>query len=76
MEQTNARQGMRRTEIRTVLRRHKGSVVQIARDLGVSHASVSMFLAGRSKSARIAVAAEKLANELLTNEREAPMATR
>jgi predicted transcriptional regulator len=68
MEQANATPGMRRTEIRTVLGRHRGSKSRIATELGVSQAAISVWLSGRSKSKRIADAAGKLAVELLTAE--------
>lgn len=69
MSQTNAMPGMRRTEIRKVFRRHKGSVSRLAEQLGVTHSAVSIWLAGRSKSARIAAAAEQRALELLDAEK-------
>lgn len=70
MPQANAAPGMRRVEIRTVLNRNKGSKQRLASELGISASAVSIWLSGRSKSARVAAAAEKLASELLSNERE------
>lgn len=69
MSQQTATPGMRRTEIRKVFRRHKGAVARLAEQLGVTHSAVSIWLSGRSKSARIAAAAERRALELLDAEK-------
>jgi len=66
--------GMRRTEIRRVLDRHRGSKIGIARTLGVSHSAVSVWLRGRTTSARIAAEAEKVARELVEAEQSATVA--
>lgn len=61
-------QPLRRTEIREILGRTKGAKIEIARDLGVSPQAVSSWLAGHSKSKRIADAAQSKAVELLASE--------
>lgn len=68
MAQANAMPALRRVEIRTVFRRNRGSIQRVAEQLGISHAGVSLWLAGKSRSARVAAAAEKLAVELLSAE--------
>lgn len=60
---------LKRTDIRKVLQRHTGSISQVARDLGISHVSVSLWLKGRSTSARIADAANSKALQLLDKEK-------
>ncbi len=57
-----------RVQVRDVLRRHKGSVVAIARHLNITHVTVSLWLAGKVTSARVATAAEALALQLLDGE--------
>lgn len=71
METPHATQTLRRTEIRKILRRHKGSIQRIADSLQVSHSAVSIWLAGKTTSARVAAAAERMALELVAGEREA-----
>jgi predicted transcriptional regulator len=51
-----------------VLSRHKGSKSRLAGELGISQSAISVWLAGRMKSARVAAAAEKLAVELMSAE--------
>jgi len=65
---TETKATLRRTEIRAILGRHRGSKGEIARQFGVRAQSVSTWLGGRTKSARIARAAEKKALELLEQE--------
>lgn len=59
-----------REEISDILRRHKGSIVQVADSLGIRGTGVSLWLDGKTTSARIAEAAEKKARELLKLERK------
>lgn len=56
-------------EIRRVLKRHR-AMRDIARDLGVSHTSVSLVLRGRVKSQRILDASRTRAQELIAMERQ------
>lgn len=44
--------------------------MRLAKELGISHSAIHVWLGGRSKSARVAAAAEKLALELLKKEKE------
>lgn len=60
---------MRRTEIRAVLSRNKGSKTMLAKSLGVSLTAVTLWLAGKMTSARIAAAAERLAMDLVASEK-------
>jgi len=60
---------LRRVEIRSVLRRHKGSQAEVARNANVSRVSVNKWLKGLTTSANIAEAAEKKALELLDMEK-------
>jgi len=61
---------MRRVEVREILKRHDGSLSQIAASLNprVSAQSVSLVLKGLSKSRRIFAACEAKARELLKQE--------
>lgn len=52
-------------DIVAILHRHKGSITEIADELGIRHSGVSQWLVGRTTSARIAEAAERKAQELL-----------
>lgn len=54
-----------RKQIRQKLRRHEGSMARLAKELGVSSASVSIVLNGRGNSKRIYDAAEALAREYM-----------
>lgn len=60
---------LRRVEIRTVLRRHKGSQAEVARNARVTRMSVNKWLKGLTTSANIAEAAERKALELLGQEK-------
>ena len=60
---------LRRVQVREILHRHHGSVKDVAQRLGLTHASVGMWLGGRSKSKRVAAAATAKALELLELER-------
>jgi hypothetical protein len=71
MKQENATPGMRRTEIRAVLSRHKGAKTKLAKSLEVSLTAVTLWLGGKTTSAKIAAAAERMALELVAGEREA-----
>jgi len=62
---------LRRVEVREILQRHKGSIKEVAESLGVNHASVSMWLGGRTKSKRVAEAATLKALQLQEQERTA-----
>ena len=62
-------QELRRAEIRKIFKRHRGAAYQLARDLNCSRVTVSDWLRGRVKSARIAKAAHARAYELLAEER-------
>jgi DNA-binding transcriptional regulator YiaG len=61
---------LRRTQIREILRRHEGSIGAVAKDLGITIQTVSKWLAGGTKSKRVAEAAERRALALLEEERE------
>jgi predicted transcriptional regulator len=61
---------LRRVQIREILRRHEGSIGAVAKELEISIQMVSQWLAGRSKSKRVAEAAERRALALLEEERE------
>lgn len=69
-ETTKSENGLRRTEIRAVLKRHKGAIAEVARSLDppVTTTSVSMALRGKGTSARIMSACEAKARELLAEE--------
>ena len=70
MHTPHASQTLRRTEIRKILRRHKGSIQRIADQLAISHSAVSIWLAGRCTSARVAEAAEQMALALVAGEQK------
>ena len=59
---------LRRTEVRAILKRHDGSISEVARQLGVTTQSVSMYLRGKGTSERIADATHAKALELLAKE--------
>lgn len=69
MAQTQA-QKLRRVEIREILKRHVGSIGELAGHLRITSQSVSMWLRGKGTSQRIADAAEKKALELLQTEKQ------
>lgn len=71
MKPANATPGMRRTEIRAVMNlpKHKGCKARLAETLGVSPTAITLWLAGKMTSARIAAAAEALAIELVGAEK-------
>ncbi len=58
---------MGRSEIATILRRHRGSIAEVARRSGVKANAVSMWLAG-GPNANVARHAEAYAQELLRKE--------
>lgn len=58
-----------RIEIRKIFRRHRGSANFIANQLGVTAATISLWLKGKTTSQRIADAACAKALELLERER-------
>jgi len=57
-----------RPQIRDLFRKHPGTVTELARELGITHPSVSLWLKGRGVSARIAEAAQRKALELSNKE--------
>ncbi len=59
-------------EVARILRRHKGSLVQIADALGVRGTAITLVIDGKSTSARIAQAARLKALELLEIESRTP----
>jgi len=59
---------LRRTEIREILGRHKGSKSELAGSLGVSRQAVTLWLAGKTTSERIAEAAKRMAERLSKQE--------
>jgi DNA transposition AAA+ family ATPase len=61
-------QELTREEIGAVLRRHRGSMTQIAKDLGIDAVNISQYLMGLSRSKRVAAASEAKAAELLAVE--------
>lgn len=65
---------MKRSEIRKILKRHRGSKAELARRAGVTMVSISTWLRG-SVSANITGKAEILARELLLKE-EASLSVR
>jgi DNA-binding transcriptional regulator YiaG len=67
MQATSATK-LRRVQIREILQRHEGSIGAVARDLNITIQAVSMWLGGRSKSKRVAEAAERKALALLDQE--------
>lgn len=66
---TPAATALRRTEVRAILRRHPGSIAQIARELGMRAATVSQWLWGRTTSKRIEEAATARAVQLAASEK-------
>lgn len=59
---------LRRVQIREVLHRHAGSIQSLAAELGITRNAISMWLSGRTKSKRVAEAAERRALALLDEE--------
>lgn len=55
---------MSRAKIARILRKNRGAIRDLAKDLEVSHAAVSLWLSGKTKSDRIAAAAELRARVL------------
>lgn len=60
---------LKRTEVREILKRHPGSISTIADELGVTTTTVSMWLRGKTTSARIETACHKRAHEFLQQEK-------
>jgi transcriptional regulator with XRE-family HTH domain len=52
-----------------VFRRHYGEAARVARDLGLSRATISRWFRGHVSSRRIEAALQTRANELLEKER-------
>lgn len=63
--------GLRRTQVREILKRHPGSISRLAAELGITVQSVSLWLRGKHASQRVERAAQKKAQELLESERAA-----
>lgn len=59
---------LRRPQVREILKRHRGSISQIADELGITTTSVSMWLRGRGVSRRIEAASQVKALQLLKSE--------
>lgn len=59
-----------RVQVREVLRRHRGSILEIAADLGITHVTISQWLKGKTTSRRVAEAATKKALDLLASEKK------
>ena len=63
MTETHA--SLSRKEIRQIFQRHRGAALALSKELGVSHTTMSLWLRGKTVSARIAEAAQTRAHELL-----------
>lgn len=74
IQERKASPALRRVQIRDILQRHNGSIKSIANDLGITSQAVSLWLAGRSTSKRVAEASERKALALLEEERKAGVA--
>lgn len=61
---------LRRTEVRTILFRHKGCIRAVATDLGVSTQAIYLWLKGRTTSEKIAKAVRATAAQLLDQEKK------
>lgn len=57
-----------RPEIRKIFKRNFGAAMAVAKALDISHVSVSLWLKGKTTSARVAEACEAKALELLAEE--------
>lgn len=68
MQKQHTSAGMKRSDVRKLLLRHRGSITEIASELGVSKTSVSDVLRGRKTSARIEAAASEKAVTLMQEE--------
>jgi transcriptional regulator with XRE-family HTH domain len=55
---------MTRAEARKVFRRNYGAAAQVARELNVTHVTISLWLRGRFKSERVEHAVLRRASEL------------
>ena len=67
----DAQAPLRRSDIRRLFKKHRGSVREVARRANVSHPVVSAWLRDRTTSDNVARAAEELARELIEQERRA-----
>jgi len=56
---------LKRHEIRAVFRKNRGAAASLARELEIAETTMSAWLKGRFDSARIAVAAQRKAVQLL-----------
>lgn len=59
---------MRRSEIRKLFRRHRGAAAEISRTLGVTPVTISLWLRGKRKSARLDTKIAEYARRLLARE--------
>lgn len=57
-----------RGELRRLFKRHHGSITALALELGVTQPMVSYWLRGRTKSARVAEAAQRRGLELMARD--------
>lgn len=62
-------ESLTRSDVRRILSRARGECSRLARDLGVSPATVHLVLKGKTTSERIMVAAEDRARLLLDEEK-------
>jgi transposase-like protein len=61
---------LKRIEIKRVLKRHFGSVTELAKELQLKPQTISKWLKGTFDSARIAEAAQRKAIELMEREKK------
>jgi len=59
-----------RKKLRNLLRRHRGSIAQIGRDLGIRTQTISEWLSGKVVSARIEARVLETAAELRAKEEQ------
>ncbi len=69
MTTTDHTPGIPRKEIRKLFRRHRGTASALARELGVGPNAISQWLRGRTVSAKIKDAAERMATRLMALEK-------
>lgn len=58
-----------RKQIRSVLANNRGSAAALAKEIGVTHGALSLWLKGKSTSKNIAQAAQTKASQILEQER-------
>ncbi len=64
----NDTQPLKRKEVRSVFRRHRGELAKVAESLGANRVTVSRVLSGHTTSQRIMSALVARANELRSGE--------